>query len=54
MKYFVYRLVAGTNQTFREIAQTAYREDAEAVLNNWNQGYIASGGEIIVKKNVNI
>ena len=49
MKFFVYKK---TKAQFVLIAQTLYKEDAESILKNWHSGYVASGDEIVFKKNL--
>lgn len=51
MKFKVFRQIA--DSTFVEIAQTIFMEDADAVLNNWHSGMVATiDGAIVTTKNL--
>ncbi len=50
MPYKIFRQMA--DNSFLEIAQTKYLEDAEAILANWHSGMITDRGQIIQTKNL--
>lgn len=49
MWYYIYRR---HGKNYQEIGRTKYIEDAKKILDNWHEGYIAYGGDIVFSKNM--